>query len=126
MKFFAILAIAGTALAAGAYDTCSVVTVTKTVTLPQHTPSGPGKPGPTAPAPYPTSGAPYPSSKVSSKPSSAVKPYPTAPAPSGSGVPKPSGTGAYSPKPPQFTGAASGLKVGGALAGVGAVAAFFL
>ncbi|RMZ74219.1 hydrolase [Pyrenophora seminiperda CCB06] len=39
----------------------------------------------------------------------------------------PTGTGAVtSPPVPQFTGAASGLKVGGALAGVGAVAAFLL
>jgi len=42
------------------------------------------------------------------------------------GTAAPSGTGATSPPLPEFTGAASGFKVGGALAGVGAVAAFLL
>lgn len=43
--------------------------------------------------------------------------------PTGTAAPTGSMTG---PPPSEFTGAASGLKVGGALAGVGAVAAFFL
>jgi hypothetical protein len=42
-----------------------------------------------------------------------------------SGAASPSGTGAYSAPPSQFTGAASSLKVAGALA-AGAVAALFL
>jgi hypothetical protein len=42
-----------------------------------------------------------------------------------SGTASPSGTGAYSAPPSQFTGAASSIKVGGALA-AGAVVAFFL
>jgi hypothetical protein len=42
-----------------------------------------------------------------------------------SGTAAPSGTGAYSAPPSQFTGAASNLKVGGALA-AGAVVAMFL
>ena len=47
----------------------------------------------------------------------------TMPVASGTAAPSGSGTGAPYP---ELTGAASGLKVGGALAGVGAVAALFL
>lgn len=50
--------------------------------------------------------------------------YPVVPSGSG-GVAKPTGTGAYSAPPSQFTGAASSLKVGGALV-AGAFAAVFL
>jgi hypothetical protein len=46
--------------------------------------------------------------------------------PAASGTAAPSGTGAAGAPYPEFTGAASGLKVGGVLAGVGAVAALFL
>jgi hypothetical protein len=54
--------------------------------------------------------------------------YPSKPVMGGakpSGTAAPSGTGAYSAPPSQFTGAASNLKVGGALA-AGAVVAMFL
>ncbi|KAF2745949.1 hypothetical protein M011DRAFT_478714 [Sporormia fimetaria CBS 119925] len=112
MKFFAVVA----ALAAGAYaastDTCTVVTVTETVTygntIPVTKTAAPSVP------PYPTSDVHYPSV-----------------VPTGSGAPPvehspyPTGTGVY-PAPPEFTGAASGLKVGGVLAGAGALAAMFL
>ena len=49
--------------------------------------------------------------------------YPMVPMPSGTAAPTGNMTG---PPPSEFTGAASGLKVGGALAGVGAVVALFL
>ena len=42
------------------------------------------------------------------------------------GTAAPTGTGATSAPYPEFTGAASNFKVGGALAGIGAVAAFLL
>lgn len=127
MRFFTIAATLVAVVAAqyGAEETCdSVVTVTVTQTL-KHTPSAPAPVAPTAPAPYPTTG------------------YPVAPVPSGTGYPsvpeaseystrvpagsaKPTGTGASSAPYPEFTGAASSLKMGGVAAGVGAVAAFFL
>lgn len=140
MKFFAIVATLIAAVAAGTYGThllsslpsplltannridevCSstIVTVTETVTVPaggMHTPSAPGSAAPSLP-PYPTSNAPYPS----------VAPtgtgYPVTPVPSGTAAP----TGSYTTAPPEFTGAASHAKVGGFVAGVGALAAFFL
>jgi hypothetical protein len=48
------------------------------------------------------------------------------PAPSGTGSAAPSGTGAAGSPYPEFTGAASGLKVGGLMAGVVGVAAMLL
>jgi hypothetical protein len=71
-----------------------------------------------------------PSAPVGSGTGYPIKPtgYPISlpsPLPSGTGTAAPSGTGAYSAPPSQFTGAASSLKVGGALA-AGAVAALFL
>ena len=85
-----------------------------------HTPSAPASLAVTAPAPYPTGS------------SAAVPPV----VPTGTGVSTPlasevgtvapSGTGAYSAPVSEFTGAASNVKVGGFVAGVGAVAALFL
>ncbi|KAF2107264.1 hypothetical protein BDV96DRAFT_653857 [Lophiotrema nucula] len=119
MKFFAIAAALVAAVAAAGYgeEACTVITVTETVTAPYHVPSAPSASGYSSLPPYPTSAAPYPT---------APAPYPTAPAPSGTGAASPSGTGAYTPAPPEFTGAASHAKVGGLVAGVGAIAALFL
>ncbi|PVI07239.1 hypothetical protein DM02DRAFT_622590 [Periconia macrospinosa] len=134
MKFFAIASFLVAAVSASTYsalpaadEDCSVVYVTKTVTLPAgvHTPVPVASTAAVIP-PYPTAKAPYP-----------VVPAPSGVAPSGSvpgaalptgtaAAPKPSGTGAYSVPPGEFTGSASGFKAGGALAGVAAVAAFFL
>jgi hypothetical protein len=89
--------------------------------LPHNTPSAPASHAVTGPAPYPTV-------VVPSAPAGTG--YPAAP-PAGtgaaqpSGTAAPSGTGAYSAPPSQFTGAASSIKVGGALA-AGAFAALFL
>jgi hypothetical protein len=89
--------------------------------LPHNTPSAPASHAVTGPAPYPTVVVPS---------SPAGTGYPVAP-PAGtgaahpSGTAAPSGTGAYSAPPSQFTGAASSIKVGGALA-AGAFAALFL
>ncbi|KAF1977945.1 hypothetical protein BU23DRAFT_276767 [Bimuria novae-zelandiae CBS 107.79] len=135
MKFFAVAAALVAAVAAQGYDTgagtCSIVTVTETVTVPSgatNTPIAPSAPSaaPSLP-PYPTGEAPYPSVPASSGTAAPVAPsYPAgAPVPSGTGAPAPSGTGVYTP-PPYFTGAASGNQVAGFVAGVGAVAAFFL
>ncbi|KAF2036231.1 hypothetical protein EK21DRAFT_83933 [Setomelanomma holmii] len=119
---FSIIASALIAVAAAQYgeESCSaVVTVTITETL-KHTPLAPSSLPATGPAPYPTTYAPAPpvgtgySSKV---PLDLTK--------TSVGTAAPSGTGAYSAPPSQFTGAASSLKVGGALA-AGAVAALFL
>jgi hypothetical protein len=90
-------------------------TLTLHRTVGQHIPSAPVSLAVTAPAPYPTGGASY-----------AVVPTGTALTPLASGAAAPSGTGAYSAPASEFTGAASGLKVGGMVAGVGAVAALFL
>ena len=51
--------------------------------------------------------------------------YPTG-APVASGTAAPTGTGAAGAPYPEFTGAASGLKVGGLMAGVAGVAALLL
>jgi hypothetical protein len=102
--------------------------------LAQNTPSAPASHAVTGPAPYPTSVVvPVPSMPAGTgyPVEGGSKPVPSVPA--GTGYPsspvmggaKPSGTGAYSAPPSQFTGAASSLKVGGALA-AGAVAALFL
>ena len=105
---------------------------------PQHTPSAPASLAITDPAPYPTGPAgpiggeqtPLPSAPCSS----GVAPPPAGPiggeqtplpSVATSGTAAPTGTGSYSAPPSEFTGAASGLKVGSALAGVGAVAALF-
>ncbi|PSN61137.1 hypothetical protein BS50DRAFT_154883 [Corynespora cassiicola Philippines] len=117
MKFFAVAAVL--AAAVSAESICSVVTVTETVTAGYgHTPSAPGTVAPTGPAPYPTSAA------EAAVPS--VAPSGTGAAIPPAGTAAPSGTGAYSPPSPEFTGAAGAVQVGGMLAGVGAVAAFFL
>ncbi|KAF2272903.1 uncharacterized protein EI97DRAFT_445360 [Westerdykella ornata] len=120
MKFIALaLATLAAGVSAHTSETCSIVTVTETET------SGHTVPVPSTPA---TSLPPYP---ISSSPATSA-PYPYVPVPSGTGVPPlqgtpaPSGTGAYTPAPPEFTGAAGSVKVGGVLAGVGAVAALFL
>lgn len=130
----ALLAVAAAQYGAPAEESCSaVVTVTVTEYVPQftlssqsrptnnqtrtakHTPSAPASHKPTGPAPYPTTAVPKPS----------VPAVGTGYPPKPSGTASPSGTGAYSAPPSQFTGAASSLKVGGALA-AGAVAALFL
>ena len=49
--------------------------------------------------------------------------YPSVPVPTGTAAPSASGT---APSYSEFTGAASGFKVGGTLAGVGAIAALLL
>ena len=80
-----------------------------------HTPVAPSS----GSAYYPTSAG-YPTGTASVPDAStvaSVKP------PVGTGTAAPSGT---KPPYPEFTGAASGLKVGSALAGVGAVAALLL
>ncbi|KAH7392502.1 hypothetical protein BKA66DRAFT_567840 [Pyrenochaeta sp. MPI-SDFR-AT-0127] len=137
MRFFTIAAtlVAVAAAQYGAEETCdSVVTITVTQTL-KHTPSAPAPVAPTAPAPYPTTG--YPVAPVPSGtgyPSVPEASEYSAPPPAGTGystrVPagsaKPTGTGASSVPYPEFTGAASSLKMGGVVAGVGAVAALFL
>jgi hypothetical protein len=91
--------------------------------MPLNTPSAPASHAVTGPAPYPTTyavpGPPAPPAGTG---------YPSSPVEGGaqpSGTAAPSGTGAYSAPPSQFTGAASSLKVGGALA-AGAFAALFL
>ncbi|KAJ4356074.1 uncharacterized protein N0V89_004101 [Didymosphaeria variabile] len=139
MKFFAVAAFVA-AVAAQGYDTgaetCSVQTVTETVTLPYgvHTPSAPSVPSaaPTLP-PYPTGEAPYPSVPAPSGTGvipvqssyAAVQPSGTAPA--GTGAASPSGTGSYAvPSSGYFEGAASSNQVAGFVAGVGAFAAMFL
>ncbi|OAG05039.1 uncharacterized protein CC84DRAFT_1247598 [Paraphaeosphaeria sporulosa] len=140
MKFFAVAAFVA-AVAAQGYgtgeETCSIQTVTETVTLPYgvHTPSAPSVPSaaPTLP-PYPTGQAPYPSVPAPSGTAPAQSSYaPVAPsvpagtAPAGTGAASPSGTGSYAvPSGGYFEGAASGNQVAGFVAGVGALAAFFL
>lgn len=99
----------------------------------KHVPSAPVSHPANGPAPYPTTyahpepskpaGTGYPSGTGPVSMPSPIVPTGGYPHPSGSA--KPSGTGAYSAPPSQFTGAASNLKVGGALA-AGAVAALFL
>ena len=97
-----------------------MLTYNRTLSYGIHTPSAPVSLAVTAPAPYPTGSAAYPP----------VVPTGTALTPlaseAGSGTVAPSGTGAYSAPVSEFTGAASNLKVGGVVAGVGAVAALFL
>ncbi|KAJ4985353.1 hypothetical protein SVAN01_09108 [Stagonosporopsis vannaccii] len=123
MKFSIIAASLIAAVAAQSSDeVCSgavTVTVTETLSYGVHTPSAPASLAVTAPAPYPTgSGAAVPP----------VVPTGTVltPLPSEVGTVAPSGTGAYSAPVSEFTGAASNVKVGGFVAGVGAVAALFL
>jgi hypothetical protein len=122
-------------------ETCSA-SVTVTVTHyasapPQHTPSAPASLAVTDPAPYPTGPAapiggdntPLPSVAPSSGVAPPAGPIggEQTPLPSVvvSGTAAPTGTGSYSAPPTEFTGAASGLKAGSALAGIGAVAALF-
>ncbi|CAI6261609.1 unnamed protein product [Periconia digitata] len=136
MQFFTIAAFFAAAVSASTYsalpvpeEACSVVYVTETVTVPAgvHTPVPVASTAAVLP-PYPTAQAPYPiaPAPTGSVPSGAVVPS-GAPLPSGTAAaPKPSGTGAYPVPPNEFTGSASGFKAGGALAGVVAVAAFFL
>ncbi|KAF2114260.1 hypothetical protein BDV96DRAFT_112810 [Lophiotrema nucula] len=96
---------------ASAEETCveSTITVTVTATASKPVPTAPGS----SAAPYPTTPAPYPS------------------APAGTGspvVPKPSGSGAPAQpsSPPQFTGAASAVKVPAGVAGVLGLVAYLL
>ncbi|KAF2624109.1 hypothetical protein BU25DRAFT_450804 [Macroventuria anomochaeta] len=124
MKFTIIAATLVAAVAAQySEEVCSgavTVTVTETLSYGIHTPSAPASLAVTAPAPYPTGSAGVPP----------VVPTGTALTPLASevasGTAAPSGTGAYSAPVSEFTGAASNLKVGGMVAGVGAVAALFL
>jgi hypothetical protein len=92
----------------------------RTLAYGAHTPSAPASLAVTAPAPYPTGSAALPP----------VVPTGTALTPlaseAASGTAAPSGTGAYSAPVSEFTGAASGLKLGGVAVGVGAFAALFL
>jgi hypothetical protein len=91
----------------------------------KHTPLAPSSHAATGPAPYPTTYAPKPSAPVGTGyPVSSGK-VPLDLTKTSVGTAAPSGTGAYSAPPTQFTGAASHIKVGGALA-AGAVAALFL
>jgi hypothetical protein len=143
MKFFAAIA-AFAAVAAAQYSAapvesfCSAV-VTVTVTeyvlfsstlrykhtniltrVKPHVPSAPATHAATGPAPYPTVPA-VPSVPVGTG-------VPSSPVLGGSkpsGTASPSGTGSVSAPPSQFTGAASNLKVGGAMA-AGAIVALFL
>ncbi|KAF2829941.1 hypothetical protein CC86DRAFT_403274 [Ophiobolus disseminans] len=126
----ALLAVAAAQYGAPAEESCAaVVTVTVTSTL-KHVPSAPASHPATGPAPYPSTWA-VPASSAPAGTGYPSKPvgtgYPSVPlgASKPTGTAAPSGTGAYSAPPSQFTGAASGLKVGGALA-AGAVVALFL
>ncbi|KAF2847195.1 hypothetical protein T440DRAFT_214612 [Plenodomus tracheiphilus IPT5] len=130
MRFFAIAAtfaaVAVAQYSAAPEETCSAsVTITVTETL-KHTPSAPGVVAPTGPAPYPTSAVVV----VPSVPAGTGYPSSVATPLGGTGVPSgtaaPSGTGASSAPYPEFTGAASSVKVGGLMAGVGAVVAMLL
>ncbi|KAF1938880.1 hypothetical protein EJ02DRAFT_514213 [Clathrospora elynae] len=103
----------------------ALVTVTVTATL-AHTPVAPSSLAPY----YPTT---TPAVVVPVVPTgTGVPAVPEVSTVGGTGVPvasgtaAPSGTGSATAPYPLFTGAASSLKIGGALAGVGAVAAFFL
>ncbi|KAF2732036.1 hypothetical protein EJ04DRAFT_554331 [Polyplosphaeria fusca] len=123
MKFFAVAAALVASVAALSYETCEVVTITVTATAPYHVPSAPASYGPTAPAPYPTTSAieypPYPIPSGTAPSGTAPPTYP-------SGTAAPSGTGVYTPSPPEFTGAASAMKVPAAIAGAAGLVAFFL
>ncbi|KAI4625654.1 hypothetical protein J4E80_002786 [Alternaria sp. BMP 0032] len=128
---FTIIAASLVAVAAAQYgapaaeESCSAaVTVTVTETM-QHTPVAPSM----SSAYYPTT-APMAPSSAPVMGGTGVPMVPDASS-VGTGYAMPTGTAAPTgsmtgPPPSEFTGAASGLKVGGALAGVGAVAAFFL
>ncbi|KAF2005083.1 hypothetical protein P154DRAFT_518647 [Amniculicola lignicola CBS 123094] len=136
MKCFTI-AVAAFAAAVSAYsydaEVCTVITVTETVYASKSVtpyypiPSGTGYPVIPSGTGYPIpSGTGYPI-----VPSSSPAPY--YPIPSGTGSPvypsgtaAPSGTGVYTPSPPEFTGAASAMKVPAAIAGVAGLVAFFL
>jgi hypothetical protein len=94
---------------ASAEESCIESTITVTVTA--------GKPLPTPPGssivPYPTSGVPYPSVPAGTG-------SPVVPKPSGSGYPtQPS-------SPPQFTGAATAMKIPAGIAGVLGMLAYLL
>ncbi|KAJ4381420.1 hypothetical protein N0V86_003771 [Didymella sp. IMI 355093] len=120
---FSIIAASLVAAVAAQYgeEVCSgavTVTVTETLSNGIHTPSAPASLAVTAPAPYPTGSVAVPPMV----PTGGV----STPLASEIGTAAPSGTGAYSAPPSEFTGAASHAKVGGFVAGVGAVAAFFL
>jgi len=103
----------------------SSITITVTVPYPSGGPVGtgyPSHPAETPSAPYPTApapSAPYPSAPVGTGYPPVAPPVGTA---SSSGYIKPT----PSSYPPEFTGAASSLQLGGFMAGVGAFAAFFL
>jgi hypothetical protein len=94
------------------------LTLARTLSYGIHTPSAPASLAVTAPAPYPTGSAATPVVPTGTGVST--------PLASEIGTAAPSGTGAYSAPPSEFTGAASHVKVGGFVAGVGAVAALFL
>ncbi|EUC36061.1 hypothetical protein COCCADRAFT_89192 [Bipolaris zeicola 26-R-13] len=119
MRFTIIAASLVAAVAAqypAASETCAApVTVTVTKTL-GHTPVAPSS----GSAYYPTTVAVYPTSTPLVPEASTV--ISGAP-PAVSGTAAPTGTGAPIP---EFTGAASSIKVGSALAGLGAVAALLL
>ncbi|KAL1792477.1 hypothetical protein ACET3X_008984 [Alternaria dauci] len=128
---FSIVAASLVAAVAAQYpseEVCSAaVTITVTETL-AHTPVAPS----VSSAYYPTT-TPLAATLSSSAPvMGGTGVPPTVPEassvgtlPIASGTAAPSGSGTGAPYP-EFTGAASGFKVGGALAGVGAVAALFL
>ncbi|OAL50268.1 hypothetical protein IQ07DRAFT_50796 [Pyrenochaeta sp. DS3sAY3a] len=136
MRFFTLTTLFVAAVAAqyGAEETCGpVTTITITETI-KHTPSAPAAHSPSS-APYPThsvvspvpSGTGYPSYPAVPEASSVgTGYYPPKPVyPTGTSA-KPTGTGAVTSAYPEFTGAAAHVKVGGVLAGAGAVAALFL
>ncbi|KAF1917142.1 hypothetical protein BDU57DRAFT_449389 [Ampelomyces quisqualis] len=128
MKFFTVMA-AFAGLAAATFpdaeetdmDSTCAPTVTVTVTeCASHTPVPPTSLAVTDSAPYPTG---YPAANPPFGTGSPLDPVLGGALPSGTAAP--SGTGAYSAPPAEFTGAASSIKVGGALA-AGAIAAMFL
>ncbi|KAJ4330862.1 hypothetical protein N0V87_009624 [Didymella glomerata] len=122
MKFSIVAASLIAAVAAQhSEEVCSgavTVTVTETLSYGIHTPSAPASLAVTAPAPYPTGSAVTPVVPIGTGVST--------PLASQVGTAAPSGTGAYSAPVSEFTGAASHAKVGGFVAGVGAVAALLL
>ncbi|KAF2130785.1 hypothetical protein P153DRAFT_355622 [Dothidotthia symphoricarpi CBS 119687] len=112
-SFIAAVAAQSSAVVDETCSAISTITVTATITAyPSHTPSAPGSltvPYLTSAVSVPLGGtaAPYPSVAVSVPAGGVASPVP-------SGTAAASGTGSYSAPTSEFTGAASGLKVGAA------------
>ncbi|KAF2708462.1 hypothetical protein K504DRAFT_468797 [Pleomassaria siparia CBS 279.74] len=124
MQFFAVvaslLAVASAQYSAAEESACGTVVVTVTVPY-GHVPTGPASTGATIP-PYPTGSAPYPSVVVPAASGTGVVVPPVVPA----GTAAPSGTGVYTAPVPEFTGAASAVRVPAFAAGLVGLAAFVL